>query len=170
MDKEIPMNDDIHLNWRSQCERYTVSIAPSCFNRMLELAKKNYPCEVGTSLIGFYSDDGFNAFITDMAPLSSDSKGSGSSFYRGIKGLQTFFTKLWREHEGKRHYVGEWHSHPDALPSPSTTDDINQLAIAADLKTNCPESILIIIGGDPFDSPKLGVFVYSRKQGRIDLF
>ena len=164
------MNEDPPLKWKSECGRYTVSISLSCFNKMLEMAKGHYPCEVGTSLVGCYSDDGFDATVLDTAPMSSDSKGLANSFYRGIKGLRRFFAKLRRNYLGKRYYVGEWHSHPDVSPVPSSTDDENQSAIASDTKTNCPECILLIIGGNPFNAPDLGVFVYSRKRGRIDLF
>ena len=125
---------------------------------------------MGTSLVGYYSDDGFEASVLDLAPLSSDSKGSRTSFYRGIAGLGKFFAKLCRTFSGRRHYVGEWHSHPNSTPIPSGTDNRNQLAIAKDTKTDCPECILIIIGGPLSNFNELGVFVYSRKRGKVTLF
>ena len=137
---------------------------------MTEMAQAHYPNEVGTSLVGCYSDDGFKAYILELAPLSSDSKGSRTSFYRGVAGLRKFFAKLRRIYTGKRHYVGEWHSHPDAAPIPSETDNRNQLEIALDTKTNCPECILIIIGGTFSNIDEIGVFVYSRKRGRVMLY
>ena len=137
---------------------------------MTEMAQAHYPKEVGTSLVGCYSDDGFEASILELAPLSPDSKGSRTSFYRGVAGLRGFFTKLLRTYAGKRHYVGEWHSHPDAAPIPSDTDNRNQLEIALDTKTNCPECILIIIGGTFSNINEIGVFVYSRKRGRVMLY
>lgn len=137
---------------------------------MTELAQTHYPKEVGTSLVGCYSDDGFEASVLDLAPLSSDSKGSRTSFYRGIAGLRKFFAKLCRSSAGRRHYVGEWHSHPNGTPIPSGTDNRNQLAIAKDSKTDCPECILIITGGTFSNFNELGVFVYSRKRGKVTLF
>jgi len=134
------------------------------------MARSHYPCEVGTSLVGCYSNDGFDATVLAMAPLSSDSKGSATSFYRGVKGLRGFFASLRRMYLGKRYYVGEWHSHPDASPIPSGSDDEDISAIASDTQVNCPECILVILGGNPYEVPELRVFVYSRKQGRIDLF
>lgn len=133
------------------------------------MAQAHSPNEVGTSLVGCYSNNGFEASVLDLAPLSPDSKGSRTSFYRGVAGLKKFFTKLRQSFSGKRHYVGEWHSHPDAAPFPSQTDDGHQLAIAKDPNTACPECILIIIGHTLSNVDEIGVFVYSRKRGRISL-
>ena len=133
------------------------------------MAQTHSPNEVGTSLVGCYSDNGFEASVLDLAPLSPDSKGSRTSFYRGVAGLKKFFTKLRQSFRGKRHYVGEWHSHPDAAPFPSQTDDRHQLAIAKDPNTACPECLLIIVGHTLSNVDEIGVFVYSRKRGRIPL-
>jgi proteasome lid subunit RPN8/RPN11 len=169
MDEGILTNKS-WLKWRSNCEKYTVLIAESCLLKMTEMAQEHYPNEVGTSLVGCYSNDGFEASVLDLAPLSPDSEGWLTSFYRGTTGLRKFFKKLRQTFSGKRYYVGEWHSHPDAVPIPSGTDDRNQLAIAKDTKTNCPECILIIIGGRFPDFNEIGVFVYSRKRGKVTLF
>ena len=168
MDERILTNKP-SLKWQSDCGQYTVLISESCLSKMTEIAQAHYPNEVGTSLVGSYSDNGFEASVLDLAPLSSDSKGTITSFCRGIAGLQKFFIKLWEVFPGKRHYVGEWHSHPNASPIPSGTDDRNQLEIAGDMKTDCPECILVIIGGFLSNFNDLGVFVYSRKRGKIVL-
>lgn len=136
---------------------------------MTDMAQTHYPNEVGTSLVGYYSNDGFEASILGLAPLSSDSKGSRTSFYRGTAGLRKFFAKLYQICSGKRYYVGEWHSHPDATPIPSGKDNRNQLEIAEDIETDCPECILVIIGGPFSNFNELGVFVYSRKRGKVIL-
>ena len=163
------MTDSTSLRWQSDCKKYTVRLSNDCFLKIRKMAQAHSPNEVGTSLVGCYSDNGFEASVLDLAPLSSDSKGSRTSFYRGVAGLRTFFTKLRQNFSGKRHYVGEWHSHPNASPLPSQTDDKHQFAIAKDTNTACPECILIIIGHTLSNVDEIGVFVYSRKQGRISL-
>ena len=134
---------------------------------MMEMVRAHYPNEVGTSLVGCYSENGFEVSVLDLAPLSPDSKGSRTSFYRGVAGLGKFFIKLRQTFSGKRHYVGEWHSHPNAAPLPSQTDDLHQLAIAKDTNTGCPECILILIGHTLSNVNEIGVFAYSRKQGKV---
>ncbi len=158
------------MKWTSKCGRYTISISESCLYKILEIAKKNYPLESGTSLIGCYSSDGFDAYILDITPLTNDSKKYNRAFVRGIKGLRAFFNKLRKTYKGEKYYIGEWHSHPDGVPVPSDVDDKNQEAIAADNNTNCPEVILLIIGNNLLKNPLLAAYVYSRMKGRITLF
>ena len=163
------MKKQIPLKWRSTCGRYTVLISPSCIEKLIHVSKQEYPNEIGTSLIGRYSEDGFDAIILDITPITSDSKRSGYSLIRGIKGLQLFFSSLRKSSGGQNYYVGEWHSHPDGSPVPSNIDDSTQHEIATDKRVHCPESILVIVGGNLHTAPKIGVFVYSRKNRRIDL-
>ncbi len=157
------------LKWKSECGQYTVSISEPCFHKISKITKKHSPREIGTSLVGCYSDDGFEAFILDSAPLSPDSEGSAISFCRGTGGLRKFFSRLLRNHDGRQYYIGEWHSHPYGSSTPSGTDDRTQSAIASDLETNCPECILIIFGGTLSSPTEMGAFVYSRTQGRVNL-
>ena len=169
MGKRIPVITPIHSKWKSQCGRYTVSVTNSCFIKMLELYRQYFPKEIGSSLIGYYSNDGFDAYVLDIAPISSDSIAERFSLYRGIEGLLKFFRKLVKAHHGQIYYIGEWHSHPNGVPIPSNTDDVNQIQISNDPKTNCPESILVILGGNFIEKPEIGVFVYPRKKNRIKL-
>lgn len=136
---------------------------------MKELAIEHAPNEVGTSLVGSYSDDGTRAVVRDLAPVSNDSRGSRFSFMRGVQGLAEFFASVFRRSNGLQHYVGEWHSHPGGNPVPSPIDDANQSAIARDIRTECPEAILVIIGGEADAFDDLGVFIYSRTSGRVEL-
>jgi integrative and conjugative element protein (TIGR02256 family) len=136
---------------------------------MLALAKRHAPNEIGTSLVGRYANNGWRAIVIGLAPLASDSKGSRYQFHRGVKGLRQFYRKLFERFHRQRHYVGEWHSHPGGAPAPSGTDRVNQSAIAADQKTDCPEAILIILGGHLSSTPSLGVFIQSRTHGLVEL-
>jgi integrative and conjugative element protein (TIGR02256 family) len=136
---------------------------------MVSLAQEYVPREIGTSLIGSYTPDGFDAVVLGIAPVPSDSKGQRGAFQRGVRGLKCFFRALFEASHGEKHYVGEWHSHPFGPCTPSPTDDANQNAISNSSKTNCPESILIILGGDLLRKPETSVFVYSRGRGRVNL-
>ncbi|HYN44417.1 MAG TPA: Mov34/MPN/PAD-1 family protein [Candidatus Limnocylindrales bacterium] len=155
---------NIQGKWKSNDGQYTVYLANTCLKKMLMLALDHNPCEVGTSLIGYYALHGFDAYITDIAPLPSDSKGSRFTFFRGINGLKKFFEKL-----NGVHYLGEWHSHPCGRPNPSDQDIRSQFAIANDKLANCSEGILVIIGGELKFDPQITICVISRESGLIKL-
>jgi integrative and conjugative element protein (TIGR02256 family) len=157
------------LKWKSADGMYAVHVTKRALNSMVRLAGQHAPREVGTSLVGSYSDDGHAAVVRGLAPLTQDSQGSRFSFLRGVRGIRSFFEQVFRRFRGHRHYVGEWHSHPQASPIASDVDDRNQNAIAHDGNVGCPECVLVILGGDIADAPTLGVYVYSRSRGRVDL-
>ena len=155
--------------WRTSDGRYQVQVSDEVVDRMRSLAIEHAPNEVGTSLVGFYSDDGSTATIDELAPLTSDSRGTRTTFVRGVLGLADYFSKVLKGSGGQRHYVGEWHSHPNGSVLASPTDDCNQLAIAKEAQTDCPEAVLMIIGGEAMSFPEIAVFVYSRTRGKMRL-
>jgi len=157
------------LAWRSSDERHTVILEYPALEKMRQLAAQYFPNEVGTALVGCYSDDGFIATIKDLAPLAEDSHGSHRYFVRGVKALAQYFTRVFKQSNGLMHSVGDWHSHPMSGATPSATDDENQSAVSADLTTECAESILIILGGHTAEFAEIRAYVYSRMHGRVDL-
>lgn len=136
---------------------------------MLSLSEQHYPNEIGASVYGSYSRDGFEASVLGNAPIPSDSESHRCAFRRGGNGVANFFSNLFKMSHGCKHYVGEWHSHPGGPAEPSGIDDRSLLEIANNRVTNCPECILILVGGKIDQAPELGVFVYSRVQGRVTL-
>lgn len=167
MAEAVPLN--IARSWISECGRYRVILSERSIANMLHMARRALPGEVGTSLMGYYSADGFTAFVEDLAPMARDSESYRRSFVRGVAGLKQYFLSLFEGSEGARHYVGEWHSHPNGIAEPSRVDDESQAAIACDTATKCPEVILVVLAGNLSKNPEIGVWVYSRQRGRIDL-
>lgn len=157
------------LLWRSTCGNYKVAIDQKAYCHMCKLAAEHYPNEVGTSLLGEYSADGFEARVLSLAPLTSDSKGGPTWFVRGVSGLNEFYQRVFKRFGGRRHYVGEWHSHPDSRPHRSGTDLHSHAGIAHNECAACPEVVMIILGGQPATRPELEVSVYSRRRGEVRL-
>lgn len=68
-------------------------------------------------------------------------------------------------------YVGEWHFHPNAAPTPSDTDHRSMRGIATSTRYNCPEPVLVIVGGNPRREWTASAQVFPRGGGpvRLDL-
>lgn len=131
------------------------------------MAKDHLPNEVGTSLVGSYSEDCFTAFVLDIAPLPADSKSSPVSFLRGVRGMKEFFEHLTKRFRKRRFYIGEWHSHPFSKPDSSDMDRSTHLRIAQDRATECAEVIMIVFGGDFEQHRHLQVSVHSRERDLV---
>lgn len=163
------MSFDAPLEWRSECGRYTVHLDVQLLSKIWEIARQHLPNEVGSSLAGHYTDDGFDAYVLGTAPMPPDSSGGRTTFKRGIKGLKGFFSSSTGHRGLRQHYVGEWHSHPTGGACPSSTDVKSGMDIARDEDVPCKEVISLILGNTSSSAPDLSVSVYSASNGAITL-
>lgn len=125
-----------------------------------KLCEESNPYETGGIIIGRYSDDGSVAFVSEMTNSPNDSIKKMTSFKRGIHGLQKKLDMLW---DKSYYYLGEWHYHPNSSPTPSRSDIEQMLSLSHDKKLNCPEPILIILGGNK-DNWLLNVIVIANEK------
>lgn len=151
----------------SDDDRFAISLAQKQIESLITFCKKAYPIETGGILVGHYSVDLAHAVVTAVVPPTDDSVGSRYSFRRGVRGLQGLLVRLWAE---RQYYLGEWHFHPDGSASPSGTDDRQMVEVANSFAYNCPEPILLVVGGNPSIEADLQSFVFVRgTPGRLQL-
>lgn len=76
--------------------------------------------EVGGVLIGFQRPPHLH-ICGASAPYAGD-RASPVCFHRSPEGHQAFAESVWRRSGGHITYLGEWHSHPQDRPAPSSID------------------------------------------------
>lgn len=76
--------------------------------------------EAGGILIGSYRGDHVEVSACTM-PMRRDTR-ARTFFDRMDGGHQNAAMRAWRSSGGTNTYVGEWHTHPEAHPSPSLLD------------------------------------------------
>lgn len=136
----------------------SVTISAKALSMMVEFARRRSHRETGGILIGHYSEDLTSARVEAASDEPPDSRAGRTWFVRGQVGLAGTLERAWRE---GRYYLGEWHSHPGATPTPSGPDlsSITKLARHKSLMCHCP--ILLIIGGDLRSRPELSATLGS---------
>lgn len=78
--------------------------------------------EAGGILLGRYLCDSDDIVVDDITvPLPGDKRGR-CFFHRLQKTHQQVITQAWQASNGTRTYLGEWHTHPEAQPTPSCVD------------------------------------------------
>ena len=146
--------------------KYGLRIPSTVLKRMLMLCDKAHGVETGGILVGCYCSSHRCAQVTDCSNAPRDSTAGTAHFYRGVKGLKAWLKRLWR-HQDKRYYLGEWHFHPNADPTPSHTDSEQMKKIASSTLYHCPEPVLFIIGGDSRSGWAYRSIVYVHKVGEM---
>ena len=76
--------------------------------------------EVGGILLGFRKKE--HLYITKATLPGRSDQGSYSSFFRRDWSHQMIATNEWVKSGFRVDWVGEWHSHPESNPVPSSTD------------------------------------------------
>lgn len=77
-------------------------------------------------------------------PMRFD-RGTRFALRRSAAGHQGIATRLWRRYGGTMDWSGEWHSHPQAVPSPSAIDLASWSGIVA--RSQVP-MLFVMVGYD----------------------
>jgi integrative and conjugative element protein (TIGR02256 family) len=152
--------------FRSADAKYAVVIPRDELLKILQFCLVAGKLETGGILVGHYSRNHDVAHVSDASGPPKDSKSGTTWFRRGLHGLQGWLLRLWKD---DRFYLGEWHFHPGARPSPSSTDTIQIKEISDSLQYNCPEPVLLIIGGNLPEAWEVEAYASPRSGSVIRL-
>ena len=120
-----------------------IRVAPAAAEEMRRLAAVAFPQEVAGVLVGRYVGGDLAEIVSVTGPTTDSTHGL-TACERGSAGLTELLERLWDE---GLYYLGEWHTHPAAPPTPSDTDTETMRGFARDPAVRCPEPILLILGG-----------------------
>lgn len=137
----------------------SIKISEEVFEIMKSyIQNENHKPEAGGILIGHYLENN-NFSITDVSLPSAYDKSSRYNFTRSKKNAQKIINKMFKDSEGKKIYLGEWHTHPEDYPTPSNLD---KKSILEQIKGNILNSeiiFMLIIG-------RKGLYIsYVEKTG-----
>jgi proteasome lid subunit RPN8/RPN11 len=138
-----------------------VSLESKALATMLRESRRAGRRETGGILVGQYGPWLDRAIVSEATAAPPDSVGAAASFARGVRGLKRLLRLRWRRH---RYYLGEWHFHPYADPTPSPRDLRQIHALAHDRDYACRRPILIVLGGDPAADWTVSVSVVTGEQ------
>lgn len=108
-------------SWATADRKVLVYFAPGVIQTFSRHCQR-YPRqpESGGILLGRRRSKHFEV-VYATTPYQSDEQ-SPTSFLREPDGHQVVATDLWTASGGEVGYVGEWHTHPEAKPTPSSID------------------------------------------------
>lgn len=151
------------LEFESHDKRFALTIPGPQVRALLGFARRAGRRETGGLLVGYYGAQLDRAHVTVVSPPPPDSRASGWSFERGVRGLTSWLADLWSS-PTQRYYLGEWHFHPHASPEASRDDRRRMVGISANKGYRCPEPLLLILGGDPNARWEARAYVFPAAQ------
>jgi integrative and conjugative element protein (TIGR02256 family) len=155
------------LEFWSKDRKYGLRLGVAQTSALREACAAAGPNETGGLLIGTYNEILDCAVVTRVCRPAPDSRAGFTWFYRGTRGVQILLDSYWRRRAG--FYLGEWHFHPHAAPSPSDVDNGSMRGISQSLLYNCPEPVLLIVGGNPKGAWSAAAFVFPREANPVSL-
>lgn len=122
-----------------------VRLPQQIFIVMQEQIAKHYPNECGGILVGHIEGD--TATVENII-IPTRFLSSPVFFRRMASFINKCLQKIFKQSNGKTIYLGEWHSHPDGWPVPSSTDCQTMRKIAQHDGVRIQTPLLLIISYD----------------------
>jgi proteasome lid subunit RPN8/RPN11 len=148
----------IHFVSRSHCVEMSDNILRNLGSlywlSCQRIDKNDSPREMLAALVGYYSSDMKTAIVDGIV---AETEGEYASCSRDVELLSRELHDIWKDTNGERFFLGEWHSHPLQSNAPSALDLETAHETACDKKAQCPQFIMAISG-----SNGLGVTVVTK--------
>ncbi|MER2189628.1 MAG: Mov34/MPN/PAD-1 family protein [Solibacillus sp.] len=90
------------------------------FNNYVQTGRRRN--ESGGILIGRYIQDSQNAVIDVCTTPQPEDLQKRFFFQRNKKYHQKILNQIWNKSSSTQNYLGEWHTHPEIKPTPSSHD------------------------------------------------
>jgi len=121
-----------------------VSFKKEALKTIDKLKQAPPPKEIGGVLLGYVYDWGIEVETLTMPSKSDISEPMG--FTRKAFETQEKINLAWKESNGTKIYLGEWHTHPEDIPTPSQVDKDMMLSAVNETEMETESLLLLIVG------------------------
>jgi len=135
------MNTMIKLNK----EKFTLEFDDEALNQLKKYQQKNKELESGGILLGEIYIQSSKVIIKEVI-VSKKAKRSLFGVKVNKKEMQQILEKKRHESGYTLYYIGDWHSHPEPIPTPSITDKLSYTKIVKKVKILTNFVVFLIIG------------------------
>ena len=123
-----------------------VLVPSQALTGMIREARRAGPLETGGLLVGYQADEPNHFVVTAVVGPAPAARHDYLKFSPDQWWQEKVVSRLY-ELSGRRHAnLGDWHSHPNGPPWPSTQDRRVARLIANSAAARAPEPIMLIVG------------------------
>lgn len=128
--------------------QYCVIIPDSVISLLREFEQVGDKDEAGGILLGkvAYREEQVTIALTDISTPSKVDFRSRFKFIRKKEPAQKLINQQWEMSKGLINYVGEWHTHPEKNPIPSTYDKKMIKRTNNGVKSDLDFTLMLIVG------------------------
>ncbi len=120
-------------------------ISDNALRQMVALADAKFPNETGGMLIGYIAETG-DAVVLDIVGPGPTAQHARYSFVPDSEYQQIELESRFHGSQGRRTYLGDWHTHPSSAPLPSYRDKRTLAKIAAEPASQTSTPLMVILG------------------------
>lgn len=115
------------------------------FDKVKEFVVQHYPNECGGVFVGKVKE---NIAIIEEMMVPKRFRSTPVFFSRIAGMINKWLVQIFKKSRGETIYLGEWHSHPNGSPYPSSTDfnTMKKIALNTDVRIETP--LLLLVGYD----------------------
>lgn len=150
-----------------------VDLTPNIIESIIPfLQNNNIDCEACGLLVGYQNNKSGNITINNLSlPGKSDMR--NRVFCKLKDSVHRLF--LRNQLPNKNFYIGNWHTHPQEIPVPSSTDIVEWNTVLQKDKTSCQYAFFLIFGNREFkmwygDYRTMCIFEAKEMQRNNDLY
>lgn len=139
-----------------------IRLPSKIFNEILNKISENYPNECGGIFVGKVDIENQCALIERMKMPNLIS--STPVFFKRLASfLNDWLNDVFISSSGDLYYLGEWHSHPNGFPSPSSTDlkTLQKIAKNNNVRIETPLLLIVSYNSKVYDER---FFIYSHDK------
>ena len=148
----------------------TLWIASSAWQSIEVFAQAHYPFETGGMLIGYQPDDG-SVVVTDVIGPGPNAKHTRMSFRPHHAYQQQRLDELFHNSNGKKTYLGDWHTHPNGFNALSRKDMrvLRRIAETPEAQTQSPVMLVLVTSKESEGNRVCCVQYQSYRRKRLFL-
>jgi integrative and conjugative element protein (TIGR02256 family) len=131
--------------------------------KIVALGVSDKRVETGGILFGERDEALKIMWVDEFNPPPRDSTLTPSEFIYGTRGTAQLHAKRDRESRGSIRYIGMWHTHPESLPVPSSTDLHAMSTLSTETGGQFAHSLMVIIG-TPYHRLALATYAFHKES------
>jgi len=139
-----------------------IRLARALLRQLRAESLRTFPNETGGILMGWWSADDHGATVRSVIGPGPKAQHGRYTFIPDDEWQEREVARLYQESGRTLSYLGDWHTHPYGIPTPSIRDRRTLCRIARHRAARAPQPLMLILGVSGRRTVVAGAVRYTR--------